>query len=89
MLKSPTLLIGILGLLVAVAWFAFGGWLSGVKPVTSGSRLDAPGSSSAACGSTSLSRWRLCPVVGAVAVQPVRIQGGMTTMTEVQGRQWL
>ncbi len=33
MLKSPTLLVGILGLLVAVAWFAFGGWLSGVKPV--------------------------------------------------------
>jgi zona occludens toxin (predicted ATPase) len=31
-LKSPTLLVGILGLLVAVAWFAFGGWLSGVKP---------------------------------------------------------
>jgi zona occludens toxin (predicted ATPase) len=33
MLKSPTLLIGALGLVVAIAWFAFGGWLSGVKPV--------------------------------------------------------
>ena len=33
MLKSPTLIIGVLGLLVAVAWFAFGGWLSGAKPV--------------------------------------------------------
>src|SRR6185436_20748815 len=32
MLKSPTVLIGGLGLVVALSWFAFGGWLSGAKP---------------------------------------------------------
>src|SRR6185295_6151136 len=32
MLKSPTVLIGVVGLVVAVGWFAFGGWLSGAKP---------------------------------------------------------
>ena len=51
MLKSPTLIIGLLGLFVAVGWFAFGGWLSGVKPIPR-SRLDAPCSSSTACGSS-------------------------------------
>ena len=44
MLKSPTLLIGGLGLVVAVGWFAFGGWLSGAKPApaVSVSKLPPP-----------------------------------------------
>ena len=49
MLKSPTLLVGVLGLVVAVGWVAFGGWLSGAKPVTSGCSLEAPAASSASC----------------------------------------
>ena len=85
MLKSPTLIIGGLGLVVAVAWFAFGGWLSGVKPVTSGGRLDAPASSSAPCG-PSVSAGGACAGRGASAVQPVRIQGGMTTIRGWHGR---
>ena len=80
MLKSPTLLVGILGLLVAVAWFAFGGWLSGVKPVPPAAAVSTlPVSSSAACGSQYLSRSRVCPLSVPSTVHPIRIQGGMTT----------
>ena len=87
MLKSPTLIVGILGLLVAVAWFAFGGWLSGVKPVS-------------AVATSNLSIPPLVPVasvsqpmvpahrVSVPVVHPVRIQGGL--LTDVHGvSQWL
>ena len=78
MLKSPTLLVGILGLLVAVAWFAFGGWLSGVKPVPAATvstiatppLLPTPPVSQPVAG---------VPVVVPSTVRPIRIQGGMTT----------
>jgi len=77
-LKSPTLLVGGLGLVVAVGWFAFGGWLSGAKPAPAAlaSKLPAPPPLSAFQGPQ--------PVVGVPvnlpsAVRPVRIQGGMTT----------
>jgi zona occludens toxin (predicted ATPase) len=87
MLKSPTLIFGVLGLLVAVTWFAFGGWLSGVKPVPSTaavSTLPAPPPLPAAPASQPVS-----PVPVAVPViQPVRIQGGL--LAEVNGSpQWL
>jgi hypothetical protein len=36
-LKSPTVMVGALGLVVAVGWFAFGGWLSGAKPAPAAS----------------------------------------------------
>ncbi len=49
-LKSPTLIVGALGLVVAVGWFAFGGWLSGAKPITSGLRVEALAAASAPCG---------------------------------------
>ena len=57
-LKSPTLIVGVLGLVVAVGWFAFGGWLSGAKPITAASvsKLPPPPLLPAAQG---LSRWRL------------------------------
>ncbi len=64
-LNSPTLLVGVLGLVVAVGWFAFGGWLSGVKPVTSGCRLETPGSSSTPCA-PSLSASDVCAGRGAI-----------------------
>ena len=73
-LKSPTLIVGALGLVVAVGWFAFGGWLSGAKPIqaASVSKLPPPPPLPAAHGSQ--------PVVVPSAVRPVRIQGGMTTI---------
>ena len=86
MLKSPTLLIGLLGLVVAVAWFALGGWLSGVKPgpAVAVSTLPPPPPLSAVSGSQPV-----VPVPVAVpVVHPVRIQGGV--LTEVHGSpQWL
>jgi hypothetical protein len=74
MLKSPTVLIGGLGLVVAVAWFAFGGWLSGVKPVPAAavSTLPLP----VAQGSQPVVP---VPVAVPSPVRPIRIQGGMTT----------
>ena len=79
MLKSPTLIIGALGLIVAVAWFAFGGWLSGVKPVPVAAvstiptppLLPTPPVSQPVEG---------VPVVVPSTVHPIRIQGGMTMM---------
>jgi hypothetical protein len=77
-LKSPTLLIGGLGLVVAVGWFAFGGWLSGAKPAPAAtvSKLSPPPPLPLAQGSQPVA-----PVLVAMpsAVRPVRIQGGMTT----------
>jgi len=79
MLKSPTVIVGVLGLLVAVGWFAFGGWLSGAKaiPARAVSTLPPPPPLPAVQA--------VQPVVGAPPiagspVRPVRIQGGMTTL---------
>jgi len=73
-LKSPTVIVGALGLVVALGWFAFGGWLSGAKPIhaVSASKLPPPPPFPAANESQ--------PVVVPSTVRPVRIQGGMTTI---------
>jgi zona occludens toxin len=78
-LRSPTLLIGGLGFVVAVAWFAFGGWLSGVKPVpaVAVSKLTPPLPLPALQASQPMSP---VPVAVPSAVRPIRIQGGMTTI---------
>lgn len=78
MLKSPTLIIGVLGLLVAVAWFAFGGWLSGVKPVpvAAVSTIPIPPPLHSAQASHPVA---VVPLVVPSTVHPIRIQGGMTT----------
>ena len=86
MWKSPTVLIGLLGLVVAVAWFAFGGWLSGVKPVPAATVATLPAAPPMLVAPTSQ------PVVSVPVavpiVHPVRIQGGL--LTEVHGSpQWL
>ena len=78
MLKSPTLLVGILGLLVAVAWFAFGGWLSGVKPVPAATISTVPASPSLPSVQAS-QPISAAPIVVPATVHPIRIQGGMTT----------
>jgi hypothetical protein len=82
-LKSPTLIVGGLGLVVALAWFAFGGWLSGVKPVPAAavSKLPAPLPLRLIQGSQPVAP---VPVVVPSAVRPVRIQGGMTTRRDGQ-----
>jgi zona occludens toxin (predicted ATPase) len=87
MLKSPTLLIGGLGLIVAVAWFVFGGWLSGVKPIPAAavSKLPPPPPLPAAQGVQPVAP---VPVPVPSAVRPVRIQGGMTNIRDGQ-KVWL
>ncbi len=79
MLKSPTLLVGGLGLVVAVGWFAFGGWLSGAKPVQSAavSNLSPPPPLPAAPVSQAVVT---VPVAVPSTLRPIRIQGGMTTI---------
>ena len=78
MLKSPTLIVGLLGLLVAVTWFAFGGWLSGVKPVpvAAVSTIPIPPPLHSAHASHPAAG---VPVVVPATVHPIRIQGGMST----------
>ena len=78
MLKSPTLLVGILGLVVALAWFAFGGWLSGVKPVPAVTISTIPASPPLPSAQASQPVAGL-PVVVPSPVHPIRIQGGMTS----------
>jgi hypothetical protein len=75
-LKSPTLIVGALGLAVAIGWFAFGGWLSGAKPAppVSVSTLPPPPPLPTAKRSQA--------VVVSSPVRPVRIQGGMTTIRD-------
>jgi len=82
-LKSPTLLVGGLGLVVAVGWFAFGGWLSGAKPAPAAavSKLLAPPPLPAVPVSQPVAP---VPVAVPSAVRPVRIQGGMTNRRDGQ-----
>jgi hypothetical protein len=78
-LKSPTVLVGGLGLVVAVGWFTFGGWLSGAKPAQTVSvptlllppPLAAPEASQPVAS---------VPVAVPSVVRPIRIQGGLTTI---------
>ena len=87
MLKSPTLIFGVLGLLVAVTWFAFGGWLSGVKPVPAATISTIPASPPlpSAQASQPISA---APIVVPATVHPIRIQGGMT-IKQGGGTVWL
>ena len=78
MLKSPTLIIGALGLVVAIAWFAFGGWLSGVKPVPEATISTVPASPPLPSVQASQPVAGV-PVVVPSPVHPIRIQGGMST----------
>ena len=91
-MKSPTLILGGLGLVVAVGWVAFGGWLSGAKP---SQPVDHTGSTGVSGGrvvppplvpSASVATLAVAPEP--VHSKPVRIQGGMETL--VHGHtQWL
>ena len=85
-LKSPILIVGVLGLAGAVGWFMFGGWMSGVAPVQTAvaSKLPPP---------LTLPDNRPVQVVEKVKVPeppvvPVRILGGMSTL-DGNGSEWL
>ena len=78
-LKSPTLIVGGLGLIVAVAWVAFGGWLSGAKPVPSVAVSTLPPPPPLLTPHVPQPVVPV-PVVVQSTVQPIRIQGGMTTI---------
>ncbi len=82
MLKSPTVLIGALGLVMALGWFAFGGWLSGAKPApgASVSKLAPPPPLPAV--PPPAQPVTAPPPIANPPVRPVRIHGGMTTMRE-------
>ena len=83
MWKSPTVIVGVVGLLVAVGWFASGNWLSGAKPQPAAavSKLPRPAPPPLPAPPTSQS---VAPVPVSSAVRPVRIQGGMTTFRNGQ-----
>ena len=88
MLKSPTVLVGALGLVVAVAWFAFGGWLSGAKPPQAAAVSTLPPPPPLPAAQEPQPVVAAAQLVSVPVVQPVRIQGGL--LTEVQGApQWL
>jgi zona occludens toxin len=80
MLKSPTFLVGILGLLVAVAWFAFGGWLSGVKPAPTAVLSKLPSPPPLPAVPPPVQSVTGVPPTAGIPVRRVRIHGGMTTM---------
>jgi hypothetical protein len=88
-LKSPTLLIGGLGFAVAVAWFAFGGWLSGAKPAPAApvAKLPLPPPPPLPVPHAAQSVAPV-PVVVPPVVHPVRIQGGMSTIRDGK-MEWL
>ena len=78
-LKSPTVLIGGLGLVVAVGWFVFGGWLSGAKPVPAvavSKHLSPPPLPAVQVAQPVAG----VPPIAGTSVRPVRIQGGLTTL---------
>ena len=79
MLNSPTVLVGALGLVVAVGWVAFGGWLSGAKPAPAAavSKLPPPPSLPAVHAAQPVTG---PPPIAGPPVRPVRIHGGMTTI---------
>jgi len=81
-LKSPTVLIGGLGLVVAVGWFAFGGWLSGAKPVPApavSTLLPPPPLPAVPPPAQPVTG---VPQIANPPVRPVRIHGGMTTIRD-------
>lgn len=82
MLRSPTVLIGALGLVVAMGWFAFGGWLSGAKPVPAVAVSTLPPPPPVPAVPAPAQPVTAPPPIATRPIRPVRIHGGMTTMRE-------
>ena len=82
MLRSPTVLIGALGLVVAMGWFAFGGWLSGAKPLPAGAVSTLPPPPPLPAVPAPTQPVTAPPAIANRPVRPVRIHGGMTTIRE-------
>lgn len=72
-LKSPTLIIGLIGLGVALAWVGWGGWLTGAKQDKGAALLPPP----TGIVTPTQSAHAAVPVPLVPRVQPIRIQGGM------------
>lgn len=87
-LKSPTVMLGGLGLVVAFGWLAFGGWLSGAKPSQPASHVDTKGTPSLPPPPPVPATATPPGVEELRAVKPVRIQGGLTVFHEGQ-EMWL
>jgi len=83
-LNSPTLIIGGLGFVVAVTWFAFGGWLSGAKPVRAAAVATLPPPPIPVAQPPEATT----PVAVPTTVTPIRIHGGMTAIRGSE-RVWL
>ena len=89
-MKSPTLIIGIVGLVIAVAWFGAGRWLTPTADVQARQAV-----AGALTGATLLpppsivSEKRSSSLAQALSeIHPIRVQGGV--MSEVEGvHQWL
>ena len=82
MLKSPTVLIGALGFVVALGWFAFGGWLSGAKPVPAVAVSTLPPPPPLPAVPAPAQPMTAPPPIATRPIRPVRIHGGMTTVRE-------
>ena len=82
MLNSPTVLIGGLGLVVAVGWFAFGGWLSGAKPAPAVAVSTLSPSPPLPAVPPPAQPVTGVPPNAGTPVRPVRIHGGLTTIRE-------
>lgn len=80
MLKSPTVIVGGLGLAVAIGWFAFGGWLSGAKPAPTAAISRLPGPPPLPAVPPSAQPVTGVPPIAGSPVRPVRIHGGMTSI---------
>lgn len=87
-LKSPTLIVGLCGLLLALAWFGWGGWLTGTQPpgtrgATAASVTPVPRTNAPATGHA----FALGPAAP-VLVTPIRVHGGMQ-LDEADPESWL
>lgn len=83
-LKSPTLVIGLIGLGVAITWFSWGGWLTGANPQKTAAWLPPPSGLSVPPEPAHAA----IPILTAPAIYPVRIQGGMQ-MKDGDPTSWL
>ena len=83
-LKSPTLIVGMIGLGVAVAWFGWGGWLTGAKKDGASPLPSAP----VHIAEPMPPAQAAVAIPSAPAIQPIRIQGGMQ-MDEDDPSSWV
>jgi len=72
-LKSPTLIVGLMGLAVAITWFSWGGWLTGSNQQKTAALPPPP----TGVGTSPQPPHAAVSIPAASAIHPIRIQGGM------------